>query len=1036
MMKESSSKLTYTALATLFSMTTAFQVTDVLANQSTLTIEERMVSQEEARPEKVDFVLSDWAYEENAKYIIITGARNDKDKIYIPGVYNGKRVILEDLKLFPKTMTHLMIESVDGTKVGLQAPNISESFADWEGLGLDLRGLDTSKVENMNRLFSGSQELQYLDLSGWDTSNVTDMGGMFSSLSKLQDLDLSSFTTGNVTNMSEMFAGLKLGSLDLSMFDTSNVTTMRGMFSGSTNLNSLNISSFNTSKVENMENMFSGLESLRSLDLSHFDTNHAENMNNMFSGMKTLATLNVKSFDTSNVTTMSAMFDGLEMIEKLELRNFNTDKVEDMSSMFAGTKSLKVLDISGFNTSEVRNMSGMFRECGLSELVLSHFNTINVRDMSGMFSGMENIVTLDLSNFDTLNVSSIGGMFTGTKNLTQLDLSNFDLKWVNNDQLERLFELSDYKARVLVVFAKDSKLQKYDFENDNRLGSVLSYESPTISSTTISGKAKPRTSIELRSGDGSLIDEVFVGSTGAYSFNIGKQPLGTTFILDITTPEYGTSQKKLIVQDEFTTFSLTNLPLPTTTSLYGTGAPGALVEVYTIEGEVLDRTTVNSKGNFKLNIPNQEVNTVLTFKMSKEGYVTKIHKVAVYNELTIFEIPQISIKTTVVSGKAVPEAKVGVYTTTGTRLALVNVDAKGNYKLTIPTQKAGTTLVFKQAKSGYGTLTKEVSVLDEFKNLTIFDTTNSSSAIYGTGEPGANVRAYVNGKAISELTPVNSKGNYKIIIPKQKAGTVVEVKMAKKGFTTTSKKATILTALKTFTYNTPSISSTTISGKGVVGAKVGVYNSKGTRLALGTVDAKGNYKLTIPKQKAGTKLVIKQAKSGYATLSKEVTVLNEIKTFTHTTPSISSTTITGKGLVGSKVGVYTTNGTRLALVNVDSKGNYKLTIPKQKAGTKLVIKQAKTGYLTASKNITVLNEIKTFTHTAVRSSSTTVSGKALVGSKVGIYTSTGKRLALVNTDSKGNYKLTIPKQKVGTKLVIKQAKTGYVTASKNITVVK
>ena len=87
-----------------------------------------------------------------------------------------------------------------------------------------------------------------------------------------------------------------------------------------------------------------------------------------------------------------------------------------------------------------------------------------------------------------------------------------------------------------------------------------------------------------------------------------------------------------------------------------------------------------------------------------------------------------------------------------------------------------------------------------------------------------------------------------------------------------------------------------------------------------------------------------------------MTVLNQFKTFTYSTIKASSTTISEKGIAGAKVGVYTTSGKRLAITTVNSKGNYKLTIPKQKYGTKLVIKQAKSGYLTLSKNVTVVKK--------------------------------------------------------------------------------
>ena len=980
------------------------------------------------------FSLLDWAYEENAKYIILTAARNDKETIYIPSEYNGKRVILQDLKIFPETMVHLTIESINDTKVGLQTFDISESFADLKVKSLDLRGLDTSKVTNMRGLFRSTYELISVNLEGWKTSSVTDMSEMFSNAQKLTSINLASFDTSNVTTMRGMFSGMsEMSTLDLSTLKTSKVTDMAQMFSGSNKLSSIVLTSFDTSNVTTMEGMFEGLEAMRTLDLKHFNTSKVTNMAGMFAGMKTLTSIDIRTFDTSNVESMASMFARMESLETLKLSNFNTSKVEDMSSMFSDMKELEILDIASFDTSKVRSMSGMFSGSNLSYLDLNHFNTINVRDMSSMFAGMENIISLDLTYFDTLNVDSVSGMFSEMKKLKNVDLMSFDLRKV--EDVSGMFGVWDRQPGSLVIFAKDPKIQAYDFEKDNRSGSVLSYSMPTISSNVISGVGEIGTEIKLSSG-GEVLNETVIGSSGAYELAIPKQALGSTLMLEVTTPKYEIVNKKLVVRDEFKTFTMKTVPLPSTTKIEGMGVPGAKVEIYLSNGEVLGATTVDAQGNYKVTIPQQEVNTVLNLKQSKFNYAPVFYKVAVYDELTVFELPQISINSTALYGKGIPGAKVGIYTSNGTRLAITTVDSKGNYKLTIPKQKAGTILTMKQAKTGYGTLVEQVTVLDEFKNFTINSATTSSVAIYGTGEPGANVKAFVNGKAISSLTKVNSKGNYKIVIPKQKAGTVVQVKMAKNGYLTTSKKTTILGELNTFTSNTISTSTTTISGKGVFGAKVGVYTSAGKQLAITTVNSKGDYKLVIPKQKAGTKLVLKQTKSGYATLSKNVTVLNEFKTFTYSTVKKTSTTIKGKGVAGAKVGVYTSTGKQLAIATVNSKGDYKLVIPKQKAGTKLVLKQTKSGYATLSKNVTVLNEFKTFTYSTVKKTSTTIKGKGVAGAKVGVYTSTGKQLAIATVNSKGDYKLVIPKQKAGTKLVLKQTKSGYATLSKNVTVTK
>ena len=387
----------------------------------------------------------------------------------------------------------------------------------------------------------------------------------------------------------------------------------------------------------------------------------------------------------------------------------------------------------------------------------------------------------------------------------------------------------------------------------------------------------------------------------------------------------------------------------------GEGIPGAKMGVFSKNGERIAYGSVNKDGRYELKIPKQKLKSTIKLKISKSGYQEAWKELRVLNELDVFTYSIPTISTTTISGKGVVGAKVGVYDKNGKRLGAATVNNSGHYNLTIPKQEAGSVLTIKQEKSGYLALSKTMTVLNEFKDFTIKNTSTSSMAIYGTGEPGAKVKAFVKGKAISSLTTVNSKGNYKIVIPKQKAGTLVQVKMAKEDYKTISKQVTILDEFKTFTNDTVTISTTSVYGTGEPGAKVGIYTSNGTRLAITSVNSKGNYKLVIPKQKAGTKLTFKQAKSGYLTASKNITVLKELKTFEITTKINAKTTaIYGKGIAGAKVGIYDKNGKRLAITTVNSKGNYKLVIPKQKAGTKLTFKQAKSGYLTLSKNIAVV----------------------------------------------------------------------------------
>ena len=163
-----------------------------------------------------------------------------------------------------------------------------------------------------------------------------------------------------------------------------------------------------------------------------------------------------------------------------------------------------------------------------------------------------------------------------------------------------------------------------------------------------------------------------------------------------------------------------------------------------------------------------------------------------------------------------------------------------------------------------------------------------------------------------------------------------------------------LKTFTTFTVNTINPTSTTITGKGLATATVRAYVNGRQIGNSATVNSYGNYKITIPKQAAGAKVTVKMSKTGYTDISKVISVsLNTFPTFTVKSIWYSSTTILGNCLISASVRAYV-NGRQIGkTATVDSYGNYKIVIPKQRAKTKVVINMSKTGYTTTSKTIVV-----------------------------------------------------------------------------------
>ena len=226
---------------------------------------------------------------------------------------------------------------------------------------IDASKLDTSKVENMEYMFSKARDLMNLDIGKWDTSKVTNMAYMFYDVSGLTNLDIGKWDTSQVTDMHGMFSGARgLTNLDIGKWDTSKVTNMGWMFSEARGLTSLDIGKWDTSKVTNMKGMFSKASGLTNLDLSKWDTSKVTNMGWMFEGASSLTNLDIGKWDTSKVMVMEFMFSGASSLTNLDIGKWDTSKVKDMSYMFAGAEDLTNLDVSKWDVSKVEDMSKMF----------------------------------------------------------------------------------------------------------------------------------------------------------------------------------------------------------------------------------------------------------------------------------------------------------------------------------------------------------------------------------------------------------------------------------------------------------------------------------------------------------------------------------------------------------------------------------------------------------------------------------------------------------------------------------------------------
>ena len=163
---------------------------------------------------------------------------------------------------------------------------------------VDMSGLDTKYVEDMERVFATCTSLISVDASGWDTGNVTTMYEMFNGCSSLTSVNVSGWDTGNVTDMIRMFAGcISLTSVDVNNWDTGNVENMSDMFAACYSLTNIDMSGMNTGNVTDMREMFFACNSLTSVDMSGMDTGNVKRISSIFEDCISLTNVDVSGWD-------------------------------------------------------------------------------------------------------------------------------------------------------------------------------------------------------------------------------------------------------------------------------------------------------------------------------------------------------------------------------------------------------------------------------------------------------------------------------------------------------------------------------------------------------------------------------------------------------------------------------------------------------------------------------------------------------------------------------------------------------------------
>ena len=212
-----------------------------------------------------------------------------------------------------------------------------------------------------------------------------------------------------------------------------------------------------------------------------------------------------------------------------------------------------------------------------------------------------------------------------------------------------------------------------------------------------------------------------------------------------------------------------------------------------------------------------------------------------------------------------------------------------------------------------------------------------------------------------------------------------------------------------------------VTGKAAKGLIV-IVKKGNTLLGKATAGSDGTFKISVPKQRAGTVLTI-FAENQNKLQSREVTITVKDKTppAAPTVYTIANNSTTIRGKTEANATVYAKVGAKqIGSARANSKGSYSIRIAKQKAGTRIsVYARDLAGNISTARTVKVVDKIPPGTPVVnkVTYKTKTITGKAERGAAVYLYKGS-RQIGKGTAASNGKFKINIPSQRKGTVLKV------------------
>jgi len=463
--------------------------------------------------------------------------------------------------------------------------------------------------------------------------------------------------------------------------------------------------------------------------------------------------------------------------------------------------------------------------------------------------------------------------------------------------------------------------------------------------TVISGQGEAGATVTVRDAAGNVLATGTVDQSGQFQVTLpSAQTSGAALQVTLTDAAGNTSpQSSLNTVDTTPPALVQNLNISASGStLTGTGEVGATVRVTDSNGTLLGTGVVAADGAFSVTLapaPNNgqtlDINQVDPSGNASPSATLQAPDISPPAALTQVAVNADGVT---VTGHGEPGATVSVRSVDGTLLGTGLVGANGSFNLTLNSPQINAQVLTVTQEDPPGNVSTAVNVVSV--DLTAPDAptalvlNGAGLQLTGNAEAGSTVIVRDAAGGIIGTTTAAANGTFQVTLGSPQlngqALTVTATDAAGNVSTPAAYAAADTTAPLAVSNLAVTADGLSLAGHGEAGATVVVRDANGVQLGTGTVNANGNFNLTLsPGAAAGTVLnVIQTDGAGNASPQAAVTAPGNLAEAApaNLTLSADGLTLTGTATAGSTVSIRSPSGTLLGSALVASDGTFSATL--------------------------------------------------------------------------------------------------------------